>query len=146
MKNCSQVIADALKEFRHKWDQLYQFCILRQKKWMESNHSLATGNLVLITDLLGKLNYPRHGVIAAVEPDSVGVERYFIIEYKAGNKTMTVKRTAQSLVLVLKKSENEQAEISDSLFWHDNEKDSGEILKKTIKVTVQGVTDQMYDL
>ena len=122
MKNCSQIIADALKEFRRKWVQLYQSCILRQKKWMESNHSLATGDLVLITDLLGKLNDPRHGVIAAVEPDSVGVERYFIVEYKTGSKTMTVKRTAQSLVLVLKKSENERAEISDSLFWHDNEK------------------------
>jgi hypothetical protein len=32
MKNCSQVIADALREFRRKWEQLYMSCILRQKK------------------------------------------------------------------------------------------------------------------
>ena len=80
VRNCSQVIADALREFRRKWEQLYMSCVLRQKKWMASNHTLEVGDLVLITDLLGHLNYPRHGKITAVESDSMGIIRYFHIK------------------------------------------------------------------
>ena len=145
MRNCSQVISDALKEFQRKWDQLYLSCVLRQKKWMESNHTLEIGDLVLITDLLGHHNYPRHGKITAVEPDTMGITRYFHIEYKNGKKTMSVKRTAQSLTIVLKKLEDEQAQISDTLFWFDDSKDSSDT-KKTVKVAVQGATEEIIDL
>ena len=114
------------------------------KKWMESNHTLAIGDLVLITDLLGHLNYPRHGKITAVEPDTMGITRYFHIEYKNGKKTLSVKRTAQSLTLVLKKLEDEQAQISESLFWFEDNKDSGDI--KKVKVAVQDATEEITDL
>ena len=145
MKNCSKVISDALREFRHKWDQLYLSCVLRQKKWMESNHTLEIGDLVLITDLLGHHNYPRHGKITATEPDTMGTTRYFIISYKNNKKTMSVKRTAQSLTLVLKRREDEQAQISDSLFWFKENKDSGD-KKKIVKVAVQDATEEMIDV
>ena len=80
-----------------------------------------------------------------VEPDTMGIARYFHVEYKIGNKTLSVKRTAQSLILVLKKLEDEQAKISDSLFWCVNNKDSGEI-RRPVKVTVQDVTEEKSDL
>ena len=140
MRNCSQVIADALREFRRKWEQLYMSCVLRQKKWMTSNHTLEVGDLVLITDLLGHLNYPRHGKITAVEPDSTGIIRYFHIEYKNGKRTSSVKRTAQSLTLVLKKLEDEQAQTMDTLFFYQNDKDFRDTKK------IKGATDQIIDL
>ena len=65
------------------------------------------------------MNYPRVGRISEIEMDSAGVERYFIVSYKDNNKKKekSVKRCAQSLVLLLKKSEDDKAKISDSLFW-----------------------------
>ena len=120
-------------------------CVLRQKKWMSSNHVLAVGDLVLITDLLGHHNYPRHGRITALESDSMNITRYFFIEYKQGKKTMSVRRTAQSLTLVLQKHEDEQAQLSDTLFWFDDSKDFSDT-RKTVKVAVQDATDKIIDL
>ena len=111
---------------------------------MSSKHTLEVGDLVLITDLLGHLNYPRHGKITAVEPDSMGIIRYFHIEYKTGKKTLSVKRTAQSLILVLKKLEDEQAQTMDTLFFYQNDKDFSD--KKKIKVAVQDATNEIIDL
>ena len=108
---------------------------MQQKKWIESNHTLAIGDLVLITDLLGHLNYPRHGKITTVESDTM---------YKNGKKTLSVKRTAQSLTLVLKKLEDEKAQTMDSLFFYENDKDFSDT--KKIKVAVQKATDQIVDL
>ena len=93
---------------------------------------------------MGHLNYPRHGKITAVEPDSTGIIRYFYIEYRSGKKTLSVKRTAQSLTLVLKKLEDEQAQTMDTLFFYQHDKDFSDI--KKIKVAVQGATDEITDL
>ena len=111
---------------------------------MSSNHALEIGDLVLITDLLGHLNYPRHGKITAIEPDSTGINRYFHVQYKSGKKTLSVKRTAQSLTLVLKKLEDEKAQTMDTLFFYQNYKDFSDT--KKIKVAVQKATDQIIDL
>ena len=119
MKNCSKILNDAIQDFRRKWDCLYKSSVLQQKKWMASNHELEEEDLVLILDLKNHLNYPRIGRISKIDTDSAGVERYFHVTYKDGNKKRdkSVKRSAQSLVLLLKKTEDDQAKISDSLFW-----------------------------
>ena len=119
MKNCSKILNDAIQDFRRKWDCLYKSSVLQQKKWMASNHELKEEDLVLILDLKNHLNYPRIGRISKMDTDSAGVERYFHVTYKDGNKKRdkSVKRSAQSLVLLLKKTEDDQAKISDSLFW-----------------------------
>ena len=81
-----------------------------------------------------------------IESDSTGTNRYFFIEYKHGKKTMSVKRTAQSLTLVLQKHEDEQAQLSDTLFWFDDSKDFSDT-RKTIKVAVQdAAADEIVDL
>ena len=90
MKNCSKVLNEALREFQARWDCLYKSTILKQKKWMQSNHNIEKGDLVLITDLLGKLNNPQHGRISKIEKDNAGVERYFTVEYKTGNRSQSV--------------------------------------------------------
>ena len=139
MKNCSKVLNEALREFEERWDCLYKFTILQQKKWMRTNHDLAEGDLVLITDLLGKWNYPRHGKVSRIEKDNVGVERYFTVEYKIGNREQLVKRRVQSLVLVLKQAEDVQAKICDALYWFqpDSKEEKRFPKKKAVKVSVQ---------
>jgi hypothetical protein len=104
---------------------------------MASNHELEEEDLVLILDLKNHLNYPRIGRISKIDTDSAGVERYFHVTYKDGNKKRdkSVKRFAQSLVLLLKKSEDDQAKISDSLFWcPDTVNISGEKKRVMVKV------------
>ena len=110
MKNCSKILSDAIRDFREKWDSLYKSSVLQQKKWMDSNHQLEEQDLVLILDLQTHLNYPRVGRISEIEMDSAGVERYFTVSYKDNNKKKekSVKRCAQSLVLLLKKSEDDK--------------------------------------
>ena len=101
---------------------------------------------MLITDLKNKLNYPKHGKISRIETDHTGTERYFHIDYNIGKRTHSVKRTAQSLVLILKKSENEEAKISDSLFWcPEKPVDTGE-KRKRIKVQINSASDEILDL
>ena len=147
MKNCSKVIEDAMTEFRNKWDNLYKSSVLQQKKWMNTNHNLEVDDVVLIIDLKNKLNYPKHGKISRIETDHTGTERYFHIEYKIGKRTHSVKRTAQSLVLILKKSENEEAKISDSLFWcPDKPVDTSEKRKRIKVQTLNSASDEIFDL
>ena len=97
---------------------------------MHTNHNLEKDDLVLILDLKNNLNYPRTGRVKDVEADHSGIDRYFHIEYKIGKKSTVCKRTAQSLVLLLKKFEDKQAEISDSLFWCPDSIDISENKKK----------------
>ena len=66
------------------------------------------GDIVLITDLMTTLNYPMIGRITKGEKDTMGTERYFQVEYKKNKRVFsTVKRTAQSLCVVMKKDEQE---------------------------------------
>jgi hypothetical protein len=147
MKNCSKVLQDAMTEFRNKWENLYKSSILQQKKWMQTNHDLEKDDIVLITDLKNKLNYPKHGKISNIEMDHTGTDRYFHIEYKIGKRTQSVKRTAQSLVLILKKSESEKAKISDSLFWCSDKNVNVDDKKKRIAVqTDNSNSDEILDL
>ena len=145
MKNCSKIINDAIQEFRKRWDCLYKTCILQQKKWMTSNHDLEKDDLVLVLDLKNNLNYPKTGRIKDVEADHSGINRYFHVEYKIGKRVQSVKRTAQSLVLLLKKSEDKAAEISDSLFWCPDSINISEN-KKKVKVQTTNSTDEILDL
>ena len=65
----------------------------------QSNCNLQLGDVVLIRDLLdSKTHYPRLGKITHVDGSPA---RYFTVEYKIGNKILSVQRTAQSLVLIL---------------------------------------------
>ena len=124
----------------------FDFYTKQTLAWMNTNHDLEKEDVVLIIDLKNKLNYPKHGKITRIEADHTGTERYFHIEYKIGKRTHSVKRTAQSLVLILKKSENEKAKISDSLFWcPERPVDIGEG-KKRIKVQFNSASDEMFDL
>ena len=57
---------------------------------------------------------------------------------------MSVKRTAQSLTLVLKKLEDEKAQTMDTLFFYQNDRDFSDT--KKIKVAVQKATEEIIDL
>ena len=138
---------DTTQEFKTRWECLYKTCILQQKKWTTSNHDLEKDDLVLVLDLKNNLNYPRTGRIKDVEADHSGIDRYFNVEYKIGKRVQSVKRSAQSLVLLLKKSEDELAEISDTLFYCPDALISDS--KKKVKVqTVQtnNSVDEIVDL
>ena len=119
-----------------------------KKKWLESNHELATDDLVLILDLKTSLNYPVAGRIAKVEQDSSGLDRYFWVSYKQGKTCSTVKRPAQSLTLILTKKEQDESKITDSVaFVHENDMMTTEKRQK-LKVTTGNVqtSDQIKDL
>ena len=146
MKNCSKVIQDAMTEFRSKWENLYKSSVLQQKKWMHTNHNLEKEYVVLILDLKKKFNYLKHGKISRIKTDHIGTERYFHIDYKIGKRTHSVKITAQSLVLILKKSENEEAKISDYLFWCPDKPVDASDKRKRIKVqTVNSASDEICE-
>ena len=114
----SRQIAELQAEFQTQWMNLYYRSLLRQKKWEKRNQILELGDLVLIVDLPNEFKYPSFGKIVHVEKDSADeVERYFTVRYKTKQETWrTVKRTPQSLVLVMKPSEDQSAnmfEVSD---------------------------------
>ena len=78
------------------------------------------GDIVLIVDLLTKLGYPRLGRIAKVEKDTMGTERYYHVTYKKNKRVFaTVKRTAQSLCMIMKNDEQEGQVIDPILFLDD---------------------------
>ena len=79
-----------------------------------------------------------------MEADHSGIDRYFSVEYKVGKRVQSVKRSAQSLVLLLKKSEDEQAEISDTLFYCPDSLISDS--KKKVKVQTNNSIDEIVDL
>ena len=91
-------------------------------KWFTSNHALEIGDIVLITDLMTKLNYPKIGRVTQIDEDGAGVERYFKDEYKRNKKSFSVvKRPAQSLCIVMKKDEQERDKIADSVSFIDDD-------------------------
>ena len=92
-------------------------------KWFTSNHALEIGDIVLITDLMTKLNYPKIGRVTQIDEDGAGIERYFAVAYKRNKKSFSViKRPAQSLYIVMKKDEQERDKIVDSVsFLYDND-------------------------
>ena len=51
MSGCSDAIKSAAEEFKEKWKKLYLTSILRQKKWLTTNHYLQIGDLVQVNDL-----------------------------------------------------------------------------------------------
>ena len=116
MKECTKVVTAAKQEFLDKWNVLYKLSILKQGKWFSSNHNLAIGDIVLITDLMTKLGYPRLGRIAKVEKDTMGTERYYHVSYKKNKGFATIKRTAQSLCMIMKRDEQEDQIIDPILF------------------------------
>ena len=74
-------------------------------------------------------------------------ERYFHINYKIGKRAQSVQRTAQSLVLLLKKSKNDAAKISDYLFWcPDKPINVSEGRKKNKVQTINSTLDEILDL
>ena len=76
-----------------------------------------TRKMVLITDIMTKLNYPKIGRITKVEKDTMGIEKYYQVEYKKNKQFFsTVKRTTQSLCVIMKKEERECQVIDIILF------------------------------
>ena len=87
---------------------------------MDTTGQFTPGDIVLISDLKGHLGYPVLGRVRNLEHDSDGISRYFVIEYKRSKldvknknseekvsfskKFMTVKRPANSLVLLIPES------------------------------------------
>ena len=67
--------------------------------------------LILLCEfvILTKLNYPKIGRIIKMEKDSIGIERDFTVEYNKTKKIFSsVKKTAKSMCLIMKKDENAQ--------------------------------------
>ena len=97
--------------------------ILKQGKWFSSNHALEMGDIVLITDLMTKLKYPKIRRVTQIDEDGAGIERYFTVEYKKNKRSFSVvKRPAQSLCIVMKKYELDGDKIVDSVsFLDDND-------------------------
>ena len=79
MSGCSEVIKLAAEEFKEKWKKLYLTSILRQKKWLATNHSLQVGDLVQVNDLLNPQGYPRFAKIKEIQKDTNNMDRYFCV-------------------------------------------------------------------
>ena len=103
MSGCSEVIKMAAEEFKEKWKKLYLTSILRQKKWLETNHSLQVGDVVMLNNLLSPQGYPRFAKIKEVPKHTSNMDRYFLCEYRVTKSMKTVLRPAQSLTLILEK-------------------------------------------
>ena len=114
MSGCSNVIKEAAVEFQEKWKKLYLTSILRQKKWLTTNHGLQIGDLVQVNDLFSPQNYPRLARIREIQKDTDNKDRYFVCEYRASKTLKTVLRTAQSLTLIMEK-DGDKTIINDSL-------------------------------
>ena len=95
MMGCTKAIENAQEEFKKKWEELYKISICKQRKWLQSNHDLEAGDLVLILDLKTKLGYPRSGRITNVEKDTSDMKRYYTVEYK--NRKSLVFHTTSSV-------------------------------------------------
>ena len=52
MMGATRAIQEAQEEFQRRWSELYKTSILRQRKWIKSNHDLQRGDIVYILDLL----------------------------------------------------------------------------------------------
>ena len=105
-------------EFQHKWKKLYSTSILRQKKWLTTNHCLQSGDYVQVNDLLSPQGYPRLARIKEIKKDSDNKNRYSVCEYRARQTFKTVLRTAQSLTLIMEK-DGDKTIINDSMMIHD---------------------------
>jgi hypothetical protein len=124
MIGCTRTIENAQEEFRKKWEELYKIGMLKQRKWLQSNHNLKVGDLGLILDLKTKLGYLRNGRITNVEKENSGMQRYYTVEYKNRTKFSVVTRPAQSLVIVKKKNEQDEDRVIDSISFLDDNNSS----------------------
>jgi hypothetical protein len=125
MAGCAKIIESARTEFFEKWNDLYKLSIIKQKKWLSTNHTLAIWDIVLILDLKNDHGYPKIGRITKIEEDSSEVQRYFSVEYKQKKETfLTVQRPAQSLCMVMKETEclqGNDTNLVDSLSFLEEE-------------------------
>ena len=87
MTGCTKIVESAKEDFLERWKQLYKMSILKQGKWFTSNHALEIGGIVLITDLMTKLNYPKIGRVTQIDEDGAGIERYLTVEYKRNKRS-----------------------------------------------------------
>ena len=102
----SRQVAELQSDFQDQWMALYYKALLRQKKWEKKNQILELQDLVLIIDHPNHFKYPTLGKVVFVEKDGSDVDRYFTVRFKTQAGTFkTLKRTPNSLVLVLKASE-----------------------------------------
>ena len=94
------------------WFETYWSTVLRQKKWIDTGYKLSVGDICLIADLLNTYGYPTLARISDIENDSYGEPRYFKLEYRKRPeaKVTTIKRTAQSLILVLECQDQSQGQ------------------------------------
>ena len=146
MMGCTKAIESAQEEFKKKWEELYKIRILKQRKWLQSNHDLEAGDLVLILDLKTKLGYPRNGMIANVEKDTSGVKRYYTVEFKNGKKFSVVTRPAQSLVIVMKKNEQDEDKVIDSISFLEESDLIVHEKKKKIAVQSTNAESEIVDI
>ena len=79
MTGCTKIVESAQEDFMERWNQLYKMSILKQGKLFTSNCTLEVGDIVLITDLMKKLNYPKIGRVTQIDEDGAGIERYFTV-------------------------------------------------------------------
>ena len=150
LHGCSRAIEDARTEFTQKWRDLYHGCILRQQKWRSSTHNLQRGDIVLIMDLKNQIGYPVCATVDQVEQDTSGQDRYFLLKYKIRSTWHSVKRTAQSLCIVLTKAEQEEGITTDPLIFlqdGDLKSDKDKTVKK-LKVTTGDIqnSDIIFDI
>ena len=112
LEGCAEVIEKFKAEFHSLWFETYWSTVLRQKKWIDTEYKLSVGDICLIADLLNTYGYPTLARVSDIENDSYGVPRYFKLEYRKRPeaKVTTVKRTAQSLILVLECQDQSQGQ------------------------------------
>ena len=103
--------------------------------------------MVLILDLKNKIGYPVCAIIDSIEKDSSGIDRYYNMKYKTSNRNTwsSVKRTAQSLCIILTKEEQQQKSVADPLIFLSKE-DFKCKPNKRLAVTTGGVSDTIIDL
>ena len=100
---------DLLEDFKKQWFKLYYKTLIQQRKWIDKNNVLEPEDLVLVIDHQSNYGhgYPTLARIVHVDQDNNGIDRYFSCQYRTERGTLkTLKRTPQSLCLVLKKQED----------------------------------------
>ena len=110
------VLGKNLEEFKHfsdenvkmfveKWQDLYYSFLFSQRKWTRSDQ-IELGSIVVILDTKNNFGFPSLGVITKIEPGRDGHPRYYFVTHKTKQQQeRTLKRTLQSLCLILKNEE-----------------------------------------
>ena len=150
MAGASRCLLEEMATFTKKWEELYLLTITQQSKWFKSNHELGEGDIVFIRDMKTERGTPRLARIVRVDLDSQGTDRYYDCQYQVrdGGNYKVVRRTAQSLCLLLTANETkENADVThDSISFPTEIPTQGRRPRPHVSVQIGNMAPVMDDV